>query len=98
MVSTTNEKIIITGTKTGDVAVWNYNTGSENILTVRKHMCDHDSQITSIFINEEMFMYTTCSLDGTANLYNLWNDKLMRTFRHPHLAPLHSVILTHTPL
>ena len=43
-------------------------------------------------------MYATCSQDGTCNIYNLWTDKLIRTFKHPHLAPIHSVILTHTPI
>lgn len=45
-----------------------------------------------------MSMYVTSSLDGTANLYNLWNDKHIRTFRHPGLAPVHSAVITSTPL
>ena len=81
------------------MVVWNFNgIGTESAFTVRKHMCDHEGQISSICINEEMCMYVTCSQDGTANLYNFWNDKLLRTLKHPYLSPLHSVILTQTPL
>lgn len=43
-------------------------------------------------------MYATSSYDGTTNLYNLWNDNLIRTFLHPNLAPIHSVIISQTPL
>lgn len=50
--------------------------------------------ISYIHINEEMCLYLTCSLDGTANLHNLWSDKLIRSFIHPKLAPIHSGILT----
>lgn len=45
-----------------------------------------------------MGLYITSSLDGTANLYNWWNDKLIRTFKHPNLTPILSIILTETPL
>ena len=54
--------------------------------------------VSMIHINEEMCMYITSSFDGTVNLYNLWNDKFFRTFKHPKLAPIHSALLTQTPL
>ena len=61
-------------------------------------MCDHEGIISMIHINEDMGMYITCSFDGTANLYNLWSDKIYRSFKHPKLAPIHSVVLNQTPL
>lgn len=79
--------------------MWNYvggagNPNNEVNWQVRKHMCDHDGIISMIHINEDMCMYITCSYDGTANLYNLWTDKIQRTFKHPKLSPIHSVILS----
>lgn len=35
-----------------------------------------------------MCLYVTSSFDGTANLYNLWNDKILRVFSHPNLSPI----------
>ena len=104
IVATVNEKIVITGSKLGDVIVWSHNWGiqqssmAEPQWQVRKHMCDHESQVSSIYINEDLNMYVTGSFDGTANVYNLWNDRHMRTFQHPSYVAIHSVILTQTPL
>jgi len=50
--------------------------------------------ISTIHINEDMKVYLTCSFDGSANLYNLWNDKFIRRFMHPKMAPIHSGILS----
>ena len=85
MNSTQNEKIVITGSKMGDVIVWVYQSNqsllnSESQWQVRKHICDHEGMISTIFISEEMGNFLTCSFDGTCNLYNLWNDKLFRSF------------------
>ena len=43
-------------------------------------------------------MFGSCGLDGTAHLYNLSDSKFVRTFRHPNNAPLHSLVITQTPL
>ena len=45
-----------------------------------------------------MCLFVTGSFDGTANLYNLQTGKLIRTFVHPSLAPIYSVILAQNPL
>ena len=45
-----------------------------------------------------MCMYLTSSFDGSVNIYNLWTDKFIRKFIHPKLSPIHSAILTKTPL
>ena len=87
------------------MAVWVYigggsgaggtqNTSNESNWQLRSHFCDHDGLISYINISEDLGNYLTCSFDGTCNLYNLWNDKLFRTFQHPKLAPIHSGILT----
>ena len=43
-------------------------------------------------------MYVTSSFDGTCNVYNLWSDAFIRTFKHPTFAPITSVVITQTPL
>jgi hypothetical protein len=54
--------------------------------------------VSSIFINEEMNMYLTASLDGSTNLYNLYDDTYFRTFTHPNLSPVSACVLSLTPL
>lgn len=45
-----------------------------------------------------MCLFVTGSFDGTACLYNLHSAKLLRTFCHPTLAPIYSVVLAQNPL
>ena len=63
-----------------------------------KQLNDHDRQVSCIFINNEMCLFVTGSFDGTVNLYNLQSAKLMRSFSHPTLAPIYSVVLAQNPL
>ena len=102
IVSTANERTVITGSKSGDVIVWSYIFGSvgcnANNWIIRSHKCDHESQVSHIHINEDMNMYLTSSLDGSVKLYNLWNDSFIRCFQHPKLSPVHSAVLTQAPL
>ena len=63
-----------------------------------RQLNDHDRQVSSIFINNEMCLFVTGSFDGTVNLYNLHTVKLIRTFYHPTLAPIYSVVLAQNPL
>lgn len=63
-----------------------------------KQLSDHDRQVSSIFINNDMCLFATASFDGTVCLYNLHSAKLLRTFQHPTLAPIYSVVLAQNPL
>lgn len=45
-----------------------------------------------------MGMYLSCSYDGSVNVYNLWNDSFIRSFHHPKLSPIHTAVLSQTPL
>lgn len=97
--STKDERIVISGSKAGDVAVWCYGGGDGPAgWQVRRHMCDHEAMIAFIYIAEEMNMYLTSGYDGCANLYSLFNDRHFRTFVHPSLLPVHSAVLSLTPL
>jgi WD40 repeat protein len=100
IVATSKERTVITGTKAGDVIVWTFNgiVNQSQSWNVKKHLCDHEGMISSIHINEDMCMYLTSSFDGSVNIYNLWTDKFTRKFIHPKLSPIHSAILTKTPL
>jgi WD40 repeat protein len=95
------EHTIISGSKSGEVIVWrnsNFDCSVESCSSANpwvnmKQVDDHQRQITSIFINDEMNLFVTGSLDGTANMYNLWTAKRLRTFSHPILFPIQNVVL-----
>lgn len=72
--------------------------GTSNPWVLYREICDHEKMISSIFISEPMCMFATSSHDGSVNLYNLHKAKLLRTFKHPTLAPIYSVVLAQNPL
>jgi WD40 repeat protein len=74
------------------------NLAPSNIFSKQKHFCDHDDQVSSIFIHQDMQYFATSSVDGTCNLYNLWKLVILRCFKHPSLNPLSTVILSNQPL
>ena len=86
------EKTMITGCKSGEVIVWrnsNFDTTLEapsqaNHWVNFKQLNDHERQISSIFINEEMCLFLTSSTDSYINMYNLWTAKIIRSFSHPN--------------
>ena len=45
-----------------------------------------------------MNLFLTSSYDGSANLYNLWTCKIIRSFSHPNLTAIHSGVITQNPL
>jgi hypothetical protein len=45
-----------------------------------------------------MQYFASSSCDGSANLYNLWKLEILRSFKHPLLNPLSTVILSNSPL
>jgi len=91
LVADQSEKTVISGSKGGDVIVWHV-PQSDHIWVVKRHLSDHDGQVSSIVIRDDMAVFVTASLDGTANLYSLCSVKLVRTFKHPQLSPIYSVI------
>ena len=86
---------MITGSKTGEVIIWKNSEFDYTLLNndpkvqqasqwvCFKKLYDHERQVSSMFMNEEMGLFVTGSYDGTANLYNLQTGKLVRTFKHP---------------
>ena len=89
---------VITGAKSGDVIVWRFvpdqNQVSFNVLTKAKHFYDHDDQVSSIFIHQEMQYFATSSHDGSCNLYNLLNHEILRCFKHSALHAVSTVVIS----
>ena len=73
-------------------------TGKPSQWFIFKTLNDHDRQVSSIHINNEMCLFVTASFDGTVCLYNLHSVKLIRTFCHPNMAPIYSVVLAQNPI
>lgn len=104
--SDSKEQTIITGSKTGEVIVWrnhNYDcllepTSVANPWVNFKQLNDHERQVTSIFINDEMCLFVTSSTDGRVNLYNLWEANLIRTISHPNQLQIYSAVLGQSPI
>jgi hypothetical protein len=63
-----------------------------------KHLYDHERQVNSIFISEEMCLFVTASSDGFVNVYNLWSVEHIRTFKHPSHLSVHSAIVAQNPI
>ena len=59
-----------------------------------EHLCDHSGAVTWVDISDEMQLFATCSVDGTANLYTRSRrPKLIRSFRHQQGLPIHYVYI-----
>lgn len=95
--------LILTGSRDGDMIAWRFTVDNSTShghpsLSKVKHFHDHDDQISSIFIHQEMQYFASSSFDGTCNLYSLLKLELLRCYQHPSLCPLTTVIVTQTPL
>ena len=74
------ERVGIAGTKEGDCIV--YRIGDDMFWNPMTTITDHGCEISFIHISDEMQLFITTSIDGSANLYNLSaTPKLIRTFR-----------------
>jgi WD40 repeat protein len=91
------ENFLITGSKSGECILWKISP-EHNKLTVKFHFYDHDDMITSFYISNDLRLFASASLDGKINLYNFIIGQLVRTIHHPVNMPIHSVVLTSSPL
>ena len=97
IVTEQRERLVITASKAGDVIVWNVEEHEQH-WTIYRHFYDHEAMVTSLFVNEDLGMFASSSLDGSVNLYSLFGAKILRSFFHPQRFPLHSVVISSTPL
>ena len=101
---------MVTGSKTGEVIIWKNSefdftllnndpkTQTQSQWVIFKQLNDHDRQVSCLHMNEEMCVFVTGSYDGTCNLYNMHSGKLLRTFKHPTMAPVYSCFVALSPL
>ncbi|KRX06583.1 WD40-repeat-containing domain [Pseudocohnilembus persalinus] len=79
---------LITGSRSGEVILWRIIP--EYKLMQLQIYYDHKEEITDINYNEEMKCFATCSLDGSINIYNIYNGKHLRSLYHPQGLPIYN--------
>lgn len=84
------EKLAITGSSNGCCII--YCISDDLTWTPQCFLFDHENAITFIDISNDMQLFLTCSIDGTANLYTKSiHPKFVRVFRHKIGFPIHYV-------
>ncbi|CAG9332437.1 unnamed protein product [Blepharisma stoltei] len=82
------EKVGITGGKDGDVLVWQV---KGDTWQPRWQYIEHDDQVMSVTICQELRLFASCSLDGTCNIYSLMKGRLIRVISLPNFSPIYMV-------
>ena len=85
------ERVLVTGSKDGECIVWVF---ENDTYTKLWHFYDHDDEVTSVCISNELNVFASCSLDGTCNIYSLRNGELFSHIRHGDNNPLYNVIIS----
>jgi hypothetical protein len=88
LVVDSTEKLAITGSKDGDCLVWHIDN---DYWKARWHYIDHEDTITGACISNELGLFSTCSLDGSCNIYSLRKGRLMRVIRLPESTGINMV-------
>lgn len=83
--------MLVTGSKDGECIVWVF---ENDTYTKLWHFYDHDDEVTSVCISNELNVFASCSLDGTCNIYSLRNGELFSHIRHGDNNPLYNVIIS----
>ena len=78
MEMTKNEKILLCGTKNGYLICFSINGPN---LKLKKIIYNHNDEITSININDNLNMFATSSLDGYINMHILPSFDLVRSIK-----------------
>ena len=78
MEMTSDEKILLCGTKTGYLICFSVNG---LILSIKKRIYMHNDEITSININNNLNMFATSSVDGYINMHILPSFDLVRSIK-----------------
>ena len=82
MTMTKDEKLLFCGTKYGALIIYEVN-GKD--LKIKDIINSHNDEITSIYINDDLNMFATASLDGYIMLYILPSFQLVRAI---HISSL----------
>ena len=89
------ERYFVTGARDGGVVFWNINSFGR--INVQQKIYDFDTEILAAYITYDSYIAAIASLKGKINIYNLVNNKLMRTIFHPRELPIHKVGLSLYP-
>jgi len=89
------EDLAISGTKNGEVIVWEV---QEQYWSFKKLIFDHESEVHSICISDNMGLFVTAGQDGKCHLYSLSSLSWIRQVSHPAACGINSVVLSMTPL
>ena len=81
MVISKSDIFVICGNTLGTIYIFIINESNKSEWTLYKTIHDHQSEITSISINENLNIFISCSRDGYCNLYTLPNCHLVNSFK-----------------
>ena len=81
MVINNSDNFVICGNTLGTIYIYIINQNNKSEWTLYKTLHDHQSEITSISINENLNIFITCSRDGYCMLYTLPNCHQINSFR-----------------
>ena len=78
MKMTKDEKLLFCGTKNGNIIIFDVDGPR---LDIKKLLYSHTDEIISIFINENLNMFASSSIDGYINIYILPSFSLVRSIK-----------------
>ena len=81
MVISNSDNLVICGNTLGTIYIFIINQSNKSEWTLYKTIHDHQSEITSISINENLNMFISCSRDGYCMLYTLPDCHLINSFK-----------------
>ncbi len=81
MVISKSDIFVICGNTLGTIYIFIINENNKSEWTLYKTMHDHQSEITSISLNENLNIFITCSRDGFCNLYTMPKCNLVNSFK-----------------
>lgn len=90
------ERFLITGCKSGECIYWKINSGHK--LKPKYMYYDHEGEILSLHISNDMKAFITGGIDQKIFIYNQINGKILKSLLHPDQHPVNNICLSSTPL
>ena len=90
------EKFLITGSKSGECIYWQINYDYK--LSPKHTLYDHDGEILTVNISNDMKSFATGGIDQKIFIYNYDNAEIFKSFLHPDQQPIHNLVLSSSPL
>ena len=97
MIMDTLESFIICTNTKGVIYIYEINQNNKSEWIIDKVLYDHENEITSIDINENLNIFITCHNDGYCMLYSLPNCKLFNSFKlHENVISNNNLSISNT--